>query len=87
MNQKEKKLVRCSTCGAKMKEHPCCESCGAIVGHGHEDETQVFRRHNICGWCVNRWRFLEGLHHREVIWEEMLGRKGSATSFRKDGKD
>lgn len=68
---------QCESCWRKMKDHPICQACGALVGsQGHWQAPYDFREHTLCGSCVARWKHLNEIMRyaegRDATWNEMM---------------
>jgi len=68
---------QCELCWRRLKDHPICQACGALVGSKeHGQKPSSFRDHILCGSCLARWKKLDLITQwaegREATWNEML---------------
>jgi len=68
-----KRAGECRICHTDMSTHPRCEGCGVLTGIGHQYYSVLFREHNLCNGCINKWEKLDSILGREATWKEFLG--------------
>jgi len=60
---------------AKELEAPTlqCDGCGILIGQGRiEPRLYSYREHELCSWCISRWKKKDARLSRETTWDEFL---------------
>lgn len=68
-----RKTGKCKVCHVDIATHPKCGGCAVLTGIGHHYFSILFRGHNLCNGCINKWEKLDKLVDREATWDEFLG--------------